>query len=290
MQYSRQFDRGFETDASQFQSPVRSTTQVPASSIPSSQTMYQPSAKPDTLYNFVKLVFGVVGAIFIFSIFYYLSSSSSTDTNASACSDQAVDRWFDQSYAIFEDSDADYQLIDSIEYYSEFSPLASRAENRYLEHQRLDTPACLKKIKELSDQFLFTEWKMYQAAAQGDFDSAVDYETEVGSIGEQIAREIDLLYEGQWYSDIYFLSFNSLRNIPQAIPNWLVLVPKFHENNLRICSDVQHFSFKCWSIDDRHVDVSELPTIHQESHRHPPWVSCILRLGPEWWMSEMITL
>ena len=197
MQYSRQFDRGFETDASQFQSPVRSTTQVPASSIPSSQTMYQPSAKPDTLYNFVKLVFGVVGAIFIFSIFYYLSSSSSTDKNASACSDQAVDRWFDQSYAIFEDSDADYQLIDSIEYYSEFSPLASRAENRYLEHQRLDTPACLKKIKELSDQFLFTEWKMYQAAAQGDFDSAVDYETEVGSIGEQIAREIDLLYEGQ---------------------------------------------------------------------------------------------
>ena len=195
MQYSRQFVGGIETDSSRLESPVRSTPQPPASTIPSSQTMYQPAAQPDKLYNFVKLAFGVVGVIFILSIFYYLSSSSSSDS--SACSDQTVDRWFDQSYAIFEDSDADYALIDSIEYYSEFSPLASRAEKRYSEHQRLEAPACLKNIKDLSDQFLFIEWKMYQAAAEGDFDSAMDYETEIGSIGEQIAQEIDSLYEGQ---------------------------------------------------------------------------------------------
>jgi hypothetical protein len=149
------------------------------------------------LYSFVKVVFGLVGAIFIFAIFSYLSSMASSSSNSSACSGQVVDRWFDQSYAIFDESDADYELIDSIEYYSEFSPIATRAENRYWDHKRLDTPTCLQRIKDLSDQFLFTEWKMYQAAAQGDFDSAVDYETEVGSISEQIAQEIDSLYGGQ---------------------------------------------------------------------------------------------
>ena len=197
MEYSRQFDRGIETDSSRLQSSIQSTTQAPASIRPSSQTMYQPAAQPDKLYSFAKLAFGVVGAIFIFSIFYYLSSSSSSSASSSTCSDQAVERWFDKSYAIFESGDADYESIDTIEYYSEFSPLASRAEDRYLEHKRLDTPACLQEIKDLSDHYLFTEWKMYQAAAQADFDSAVDYETEMGNIADQIVREIDSLNEGQ---------------------------------------------------------------------------------------------
>lgn len=194
MQYSRQFDRGIETDVSRLQSPIQSTSLPPASTMPSSQTMYQPAAQSDKLYSFVKVVFGLVGAIFIFAIFSYLSSMGSSSSSSSTCSGQDVDRWFDQSYAIFENSDADYALIDSIDYYSEFSPIAVRAENRYWDHKRLDTPDCLQKIKDLSDQFLFVEWKMYQAAAQGDFDSAVDYETEVGSISEQIAQEIDALY------------------------------------------------------------------------------------------------
>lgn len=197
MQYSRQFERGIETDASRLQSPVQSTTLPPASSIPSSQTMYRRAEQPDKLYNFVKLAFVVVGVIFIFSIFYYLSSSTSSGSDSATCSEQAVERWFDQSYAIFDESDADYESIDDIEYYSEFSPLASRAADRYLEHKSLDTPACLQKVKDLSDQFLLIEWKMYQAAAEGDFDSAMNYETEIGTIGEQIVQEIDALYEGE---------------------------------------------------------------------------------------------
>jgi hypothetical protein len=195
-QFSRQGDGGIDTYSSGPQSispSVRSTTHAPASTGTYTQTTYQSSSQPDKLYSFVKIVFGVVGAIFIFSIFSYLSSSS----NSSTCSDQAVDNWFDKSYAIFESGDADYESIDSIQYYSEFSPLALRAENRYLEHKRLDTPACLQEIKDLSDQYLFSEWKMYQAAAQGDFDSAVDYETDMGGIADQIVREIDTLSEGQ---------------------------------------------------------------------------------------------
>lgn len=200
LQLSRQVDGGMDNYSSGPQptsSPVRSTTQAPTSIRSSTQTMYQPSSQPDKLYNFVKLIFGVVGAIFIFSIFYYLSSSSPSSSNPSICSEQAVDRWFDKSYAIFESGDADYESIDSIQYYSEFSPLASRAEDRYLEHKRLDTPACLEEIKDLSDQYLYTEWKMYQAVAQGDFDSAADYETEMGSIADQIVLEFDAFSEGQ---------------------------------------------------------------------------------------------
>lgn len=198
LQFSRQVGGGIDTYSSGPQSTsssVRSTTHAPASIVTYTQTTYQPSSQPDKVYSFVKILFGVVGAIFIFSIFSYLSSSSSS--NSSTCSDRAVEKWFDQSYTIFESGDADYASIDTIETYSGFSPLASRAEDRYLEHKRLDTPACLQEIKDLSDHYLFTEWKMYQAAAQGDFDSAVDYETDMGGIADQIVREIDVLSEGQ---------------------------------------------------------------------------------------------
>jgi len=200
LQYGRQVDGGMDTYSSGLQSTsssVQSTIQPHTSTHPYTQTSYQQASQPDKLYSFVKVIFGLVGAIFIFSIFYYLSSSASSDSNSSMCAGQAVDRWFDQSYAILEDSDADYELIDSIQYYSDFSPLASRAENRYLEHKRLEAPACLQEIKNLSDQYFFTEWKMYQAASQGDLDVAVDYETEMVSIADQIVLEMDSLFEGQ---------------------------------------------------------------------------------------------
>jgi hypothetical protein len=197
LQYSQQFDSGTDNYASEPQfssSSVQSTTYAPNSSPSYSQTSYQSAPKKDKLYGFVKVVFGLVGAIFIFSIFYYLTSMDTSSASSSVCSGQDVDRWFDQSYAIFEASDADYVAIDDIEYYDQFAPFASRAENRYWDHKRLNTPDCLQTIKDLSDQFLFIEWKMYQAATEGDFDSAMDYETEVGQIGEQITSEIDLLY------------------------------------------------------------------------------------------------
>jgi hypothetical protein len=200
LQFRRQVDGGMDTYSSGPQlisSSVRSTTYAPISTRTYPQTTYQTSSKPDKLYSFVKIVFGLVAAIFIFSILSYLSSSSSSSSNSSTCSGQAVDRWFDQSYAILESSESDYELIDSIESYSEFSPLASRAEQRYSEHKRLEAPACLQEIKNLSDQYFFTEWKMYQAASQGDFDSAVDYETEMNRIADQIVQEMDSLYEGQ---------------------------------------------------------------------------------------------
>jgi hypothetical protein len=66
----------------------------------------------------------------------------------------------------------------------------------------------------------------------------VDYETEVGSISEQIAQEIDSLYGGQWQSEIYLLKLNPVSSFDSGHPFYSILTTDgcFYENNRRINS------------------------------------------------------
>jgi hypothetical protein len=109
------------------------------------------------------------------------------------CDGPKANAWAEASIARMEAADVDYQSLSGSTTSSQFSAFAQKAEARYRAQLNQNTISCLDVLQEKFVEFFYDEWKMYETAAQGDFDAAEAYDIQSVQASEAIQRELDRL-------------------------------------------------------------------------------------------------
>jgi hypothetical protein len=75
----------------------------------------------------------------------------------------------------------------------EMQPYVSRAKARYLQQTAEATPACLKRMQELTAEVFYLDWKMYDALQHGDTDLAEERQEQWLAATDAVWREYERL-------------------------------------------------------------------------------------------------
>jgi hypothetical protein len=111
------------------------------------------------------------------------------------CDGPGSSDWFDATNARLDEATADYQSWDEYTTTEEFSDYAVRAEARYQAQQSQKTVKCLETLQGHAVEFFRLEWKMYEAASEGNFELAHEYDLESIDADDAAANEFDRLAE-----------------------------------------------------------------------------------------------
>jgi hypothetical protein len=135
------------------------------------------------------LVARLIGAGVVIGIAFLINSLRDT----TSCSGPKAIAWDDATADRIDGSVADY---DSFETYDEMlnnTPYVQRAEQRYVGQSEQETIKCLEKLNELIVEFFRLEWKMYEAASEGKYELAYEYDAESADLSAEIEAEFDNL-------------------------------------------------------------------------------------------------
>ena len=109
------------------------------------------------------------------------------------CSGPKAEAWAESTLRRREAASKDYDSITLYTTYSQYALLEGRAEERYRSQVAQETPGCLNELQDLSVQFLYAEWKAYDAASDSNFELAAQYDDESIKALEAMEREFDRL-------------------------------------------------------------------------------------------------
>ncbi|NIS83512.1 MAG: hypothetical protein GTO14_25690 [Anaerolineales bacterium] len=111
------------------------------------------------------------------------------------CEGPGAEAWVNATTDRLEAADYDYTSWDDYTTLGQFSVLAVQAEKRYREQLEQETIKCLKDLHDHNIDFFWYEWKMYEAASNGDFELAAQYDAESIRASEAAMREFDRMAE-----------------------------------------------------------------------------------------------
>ena len=109
------------------------------------------------------------------------------------CSGPRSDEWASATMARLDAAETDYNSWNEAATSYQFTSLAGRAEQRYRAQLGQAHPSCLVELQNTTAEFFFSEWKMYEAAGSGDFETAARYDEDSVQAMEASQREIDTL-------------------------------------------------------------------------------------------------
>ncbi|MEJ2551273.1 MAG: hypothetical protein P8Z34_11375 [Anaerolineales bacterium] len=123
--------------------------------------------------------------------------------DTTSCSGPKAVTWDDATGARIEESIQDYNSFNDYAEISGNTDYVMRAEQRYQGQSGQATITCLEDINELIEEFFRLEWKMYEAASNGNYDLAYQYDKESAELSDDIQLEFDRLAEKyeDWQTD-----------------------------------------------------------------------------------------
>lgn len=111
------------------------------------------------------------------------------------CSGPRSDEWAEATLARIETASDDYDAWGEDTTLAEFAAYAERAEARYQAQLAQDAISCIEDLQEHTVDFFHLEWKMYEAASEGQFDLAYEYDLDSAVAYEAMLSEIDKIAE-----------------------------------------------------------------------------------------------
>ena len=137
------------------------------------------------------LIARLIGVGVVIGIAFLINSLRDT----TSCSGPKAIAWDESTAVRIDGSVADYDSFDSYEDMLDNTPYVERAEQRFTGQSEQDTIACLEKLNELIVEFFRLEWKMYEAASEGKYELAYEYDAESAELSEEIELEFNNLAE-----------------------------------------------------------------------------------------------
>ena len=74
---------------------------------------------------------------------------------------------------------------------SELRTAEDKANSRYLNQQKEDTPKCLQDLQEKVVELFYYDWKYYSAASSFDFDNMISYDNKIRNSIDEIQIQLD---------------------------------------------------------------------------------------------------
>jgi hypothetical protein len=131
------------------------------------------------------LVTRLIGAAVVLGIAWFFYQMD----DVTGCDGPGSNSWFDETNARHDESNADYAAWEDYDAIDDIDNILARAEARYQAQLAQDTVNCLETIQELKVEFFRLEWKMYEAAANGNIDLAIEYDIESFEVDDDAQNE-----------------------------------------------------------------------------------------------------
>lgn len=123
-------------------------------------------------------------------------------SDITSCSGPKADAWAEATIDRMDAASSDYDSWSFSTTTNQFRQFAMRADERYKDQLAQETPNCLDDLQDLTEEFLYYEWKSYDAAAGGSFELAAQYDSDSIYALEAMEREFDkLANENDWQID-----------------------------------------------------------------------------------------
>jgi hypothetical protein len=107
------------------------------------------------------------------------------------CSGPRSDAWANATISRLEAANHDYDSWNDYTTLAQFSALATRAEQRYKAQLSENTLSCIEDLQGQTVDFFYYEWKVYEAASEGDFYLAAEYDMDSIVAQEAMWREYE---------------------------------------------------------------------------------------------------
>lgn len=140
----------------------------------------------------------IIGSIAIISALDstgHSSSASASGDSVGGCDYDAVLDWLEATESRLSKHQIDYDSWNENTPDVAFYGLAIRAENRYKEQVDQNTPHCLRRLQDNTEDFFYYEWRVYRAIYNDYDDEALKYLNDYYEAAEQAADEMESLQD-----------------------------------------------------------------------------------------------
>lgn len=115
--------------------------------------------------------------------------------DVTGCDGPGSSDWFESTLVRLDEATADYGAWDEYSPAVAFDDYVVRAEERYQTQLSQKTVGCLETLQEQVTEFLHLEWRMYEAASEGNYELANQYDLESYDADNAVSEEFDRLAE-----------------------------------------------------------------------------------------------
>lgn len=143
---------------------------------------------------FVKLLFSFISVILIIVM---LSGCQSSVSDKPACPARQVDTWIEESRIVLRENVEVMGMYENANSKSELQAVVRAAEQVYKHQLLIESPQCLKRLDELSEDQYYWMWKYYDAIYKGKLNEAEDYYAKAMTAMKAGDRESDRVAQEQ---------------------------------------------------------------------------------------------
>jgi len=141
---------------------------------------------------FIKSIF-----IFIFLSLVFLIGCQSSASDNFSCPARQVDTWIEESGIVLRKNVEVMGMYENANSNSELQAVVRAAEQVYKHQLLIESPQCLKRLDELSEDQYYWMWKYYDAIFKGNLNEAEDYYAKAMTAMKAGDREVDRVEQEQ---------------------------------------------------------------------------------------------